>query len=612
MSGQRRRGPMGGRGMRPTEKAKDFKGAMGKLFRYMGRYKLRFVMVFIFAIAGTIFNIAGPKILGKATTELYTGLVAKVNGTGGIDFTKIGTILLWTLGLYVASACFSFIQGWIMTGISNDVTYNLRKDISKKINRLPMNYFESRTNGEILSRVTNDVDTLQMSLNQSITQLITSVTTLIGVFVMMLSINVWITLVVVVVTPLSFFIARFIAKKTYAMFQKQSAVRGEQTGFIDEMITNQKVVTAYSKEADNQKQFDEINERLAKYSMRATFFSSITNPATRFVNSIVYAAVALFGAMIAIRGNISVGMLSCFLSYANQYTKPFNDISSVVTEFQNALACAARIMEFIEEEPVPADPEGALQPSHLDGKVELQHIRFSYLPDRKLIEDLSVDVKPGMRVAIVGPTGCGKTTLINLLMRFYDVQGGQITIDGTPVQQIGRKALRKNFGMVLQDTWLKCGSILENIRMGNPGASYDEVVAAAKKAHAHSFIQRLPEGYYTKIGEDGGSLSQGQKQLLCIARIMLCNPSVLILDEATSSIDTTTEMRIQQAFLTLMEGRTSFIVAHRLSTIKGADLILVMKDGTIIEQGTHTSLLADKGFYYHLYNSQFPETDQLA
>ena len=500
--------------------------------------------------------------------------------------------------------------------LNNKITYNVVRDMRAqafdKLLVLPFSYLDSHSQGDVVSRVISDADQFADGLLMGFSQLFTGVVTIIGTLAFMLSINVWITLVVVVVTPLSFFIARFIAKKTYAMFQKQSAVRGEQTGFIDEMITNQKVVTAYSKEADNQKQFDEINDRLAKYSMRATFFSSITNPATRFVNSIVYAAVALFGAMIAIRGNISVGMLSCFLSYANQYTKPFNDISSVVTEFQNALACAARIMEFIEEEPVPADPEDALQPSHLDGKVELQHIRFSYLPDRKLIEDLSVDVKPGMRVAIVGPTGCGKTTLINLLMRFYDVQGGQITIDGTPVQQIGRKALRKNFGMVLQDTWLKSGSILENIRMGNPGASYDEVVAAAKKAHAHSFIQRLPEGYYTKVGEDGGSLSQGQKQLLCIARIMLCDPSVLILDEATSSIDTTTEMRIQQAFLTLMEGRTSFIVAHRLSTIKGADLILVMKDGTIIEQGTHASLLADKGFYYHLYNSQFPETDQLA
>lgn len=575
-----------------------------KIFGYIGHYKYLLFLSVLLAGGSVVLTLYVPIRIGYATDAII--------GPGQVDFTVVARHLITVV---VMLLCVGLMQ-WVMNILNNKITYNVVRDMRArafdKLLVLPFSYLDSHSQGDVVSRVISDADQFADGLLMGFSQLFTGVVTIIGTLAFMLSINVWITLVVVVVTPLSFFIARFIAKKTYAMFQKQSAVRGEQTGFIDEMITNQKVVTAYSKEADNQKQFDEINDRLAKYSMRATFFSSITNPATRFVNSIVYAAVALFGAIIAIRGNISVGMLSCFLSYANQYTKPFNDISSVVTEFQNALACAARIMEFIEEEPVPADSEGALQPSHLDGKVELQHIRFSYLPDRKLIEDLSVDVQPGMRVAIVGPTGCGKTTLINLLMRFYDVQGGQITIDGTPVQQIGRKALRKNFGMVLQDTWLKCGSILENIRMGNPGASYDEVVAAAKKAHAHSFIQRLPEGYYTKIGEDGGSLSQGQKQLLCIARIMLCNPSVLILDEATSSIDTTTEMRIQQAFLTLMKGRTSFIVAHRLSTIKGADLILVMKDGTIIEQGTHASLLADKGFYYHLYNSQFPETDQLA
>lgn len=575
-----------------------------KIFGYIGHYKYLLFLSVLLAGGSVVLTLYVPIRIGYAIDAII--------GPGQVDFTVVARHLI---AVVVMLLCVGLMQ-WVMNMLNNKITYNVVRDMRArafdKLLVLPFSYLDSHSQGDVVSRVISDADQFADGLLMGFSQLFTGVVTIIGTLAFMLSINVWITLVVVVVTPLSFFIARFIAKKTYAMFQKQSAVRGEQTGFIDEMITNQKVVTAYSKEADNQKQFDEINDRLAKYSMRATFFSSITNPATRFVNSIVYAAVALFGAMIAIRGNISVGMLSCFLSYANQYTKPFNDISSVVTEFQNALACAARIMEFIEEEPVPADPAGAFQPSHLDGKVELQHIRFSYLPDRKLIEDLSVNVKPGMRVAIVGPTGCGKTTLINLLMRFYDVQGGQITIDGTPVQQIGRKALRKNFGMVLQDTWLKCGSILENIRMGNPDASYDEVVAAAKKAHAHSFIQRLPEGYYTKIGEDGGSLSQGQKQLLCIARIMLCDPSVLILDEATSSIDTTTEMRIQKAFLTLMEGRTSFIVAHRLSTIKGADLILVMKDGTIIEQGTHASLLADKGFYYHLYNSQFPETDQLA
>ena len=454
-----------------------------KIFGYIGHYKYLLFLSVLLAGGSVVLTLYVPIRIGYAIDAII--------GPGQVDFTVVARHLITVV---VMLLCVGLMQ-WVMNMLNNKITYNVVRDMRArafdKLLVLPFSYLDSHSQGDVVSRVISDADQFADGLLMGFSQLFTGVVTIIGTLAFMLSINVWITLVVVVVTPLSFFIARFIAKKTYAMFQKQSAVRGEQTGFIDEMITNQKVVTAYSKETDNQKQFDEINDRLAKYSMRATFFSSITNPATRFVNSIVYAAVALFGAMIAIRGNISVGMLSCFLSYANQYTKPFNDISSVVTEFQNALACAARIMEFIEEEPVPADPEGALQPSHLDGKVELQHIRFSYLPDRKLIEDLSVDVKPGMRVAIVGPTGCGKTTLINLLMRFYDVQDGQITIDGTPVQQIGRKALRKNFGMVLQDTWLKCGSILENIRMGNPGASYDEVVAAAKKAHAHSFIQRL-------------------------------------------------------------------------------------------------------------------------
>lgn len=575
-----------------------------KIFAYIGHYKYLLLLSVLLAGGSVVLTLYVPIRIGYAIDGIL--------GAGQVDFSAVSKHLI---AVVIMLLCVGVMQ-WIMNMLNNKITYNVVRDMRArafdKLLVLPFSYLDGHSQGDVVSRVISDADQFADGLLMGFSQLFTGVVTIICTLAFMLSINVWITVVVVVVTPLSFFIARFIAKKTYSMFQKQSEVRGEQTGFIDEMITNQKVVSAYSKEASNQQQFDEINDRLAKYSLRATFFSSITNPATRFVNSIVYAAVALFGAMIAIRGNITVGMLSCFLSYANQYTKPFNDISSVATEFQNALACASRIMEFIEEEPVPADPENALQPTHLDGCVQLEHIRFSYVPERTLIEDLSVDVQPGMRVAIVGPTGCGKTTLINLLMRFYDVQDGQITIDGTPVQQIGRKALRRNYGMVLQDTWLKSGTILENIRMGCPKAEYEQVVAAAKKAHAHSFIQRLPEGYYTKIGEDGGSLSQGQKQLLCIARIMLCDPSVLILDEATSSIDTTTEMRIQKAFLTLMEGRTSFIVAHRLSTIKGADLILVMKDGNIIEQGTHSALIAKQGFYYHLYNSQFPETDQLA
>ena len=508
------------------------------------------------------------------------------------------------------------ISQWLMNHINNIITYRVVKDIrTRAFNQLevmPLSYIDVHPSGDIISRIIADIDQFSEGLLMGFTQLFTGVLTIAGTLLFMLSIQPAITVVVVVLTPISLFVASFIAKKTFVMFRKQSETRGELTSLTDEMLGNMKVVQAFGHQEEAQKQFEEINERLAGYSLRATFFSSITNPATRFVNSLVYAAVGITGAYGAIRGFITVGQLTSFLSYANQYTKPFNEISGVVTELQNALASAARVFELIDEKTMIEDREDATVLRGAKGSVDLEQVCFSYTPEKKLIEDFNLSVQPGQRVAIVGPTGCGKTTLINLLMRFYDVQGGQITIDGTPVQQIGRKALRKNFGMVLQDTWLKCGSILENIRMGNPGASYDEVVAAAKKAHAHSFIQRLPEGYYTKIGEDGGSLSQGQKQLLCIARIMLCNPSVLILDEATSSIDTTTEMRIQQAFLTLMEGRTSFIVAHRLSTIKGADLILVMKDGTIIEQGTHASLLADKGFYYHLYNSQFPETDQLA
>lgn len=568
-----------------------------KIFGYIGHYKYLLFLSVLLAGASVVLTLYVPIRIGYAIDAII--------GPGQVDFTVVARHLITVV---VMLLCVGLMQ-WVMNILNNKITYNVVRDMRArafdKLLVLPFSYLDSHSQGDVVSRVISDADQFADGLLMGFSQLFTGVVTIVGTLAFMLSINVWITLVVVVVTPLSFFIARFIAKKTYAMFQKQSAVRGEQTGFIDEMITNQKVVTAYSKEADNQKQFDEINDRLAKYSMRATFFSSITNPATRFVNSIVYAAVALFGAIIAIRGNISVGMLSCFLSYANQYTKPFNDISSVVTEFQNALACAARIMEFIEEEPVPADPEGALQPSHLDGKVELQHIRFSYLPDRKLIEDLSVDVKPGMRVAIVGPTGCGKTTLINLLMRFYDVKAGSICVDGSEIRSVTRESLRCQYGMVLQDTWLKTASVRENIRLAKPEATNAEVEAAARMAHADSFIRRLPEGYDTVLSDTGGALSAGQRQLLCIARVMLRLPPMLILDEATSSIDTRTEAHIQQAFDTMMQARTSFVVAHRLSTIREADVILVMKDGHIIEQGRHEDLLAQNGFYANLYHSQF-------
>lgn len=577
------------------------KQTMKKVFAYIGKYKFYLLFSVLLAGVSVALTLYVPIQIGYAIDGIISA--------GNVDFSAIRMHLV-TVAVMIALIG---IMQWIMNVLNNQITYNVIRDMRsrafEKLQVLPFSYLDSHPQGDVVSRIISDVDQFADGLLMGFSQLFTGIVTIIGTLCFMLSINVWITLVVVLVTPLSFFIARFIAKKTYSMFQKMSEARGAQTGFIDEMISNQKVVSAYSRNEANAKEFEQLNDELAKYSLQATFFSSITNPATRFVNSIVYACVALFGAIMAVKGNITVGMLSCFLSYANQYTKPFNDISSVVTEFQNALACAGRIIDFIEEEPVPADSENAVEPEHIEGKVELDDISFSYLPEQNLISHLSVSVKPGMRVAIVGPTGCGKTTLINLLMRFYELNGGQILFDGIPGTDINRSALRKNFGMVLQDTWLKSTSILENIRMANPSATYDEVVEAAKKAYAHSFIKRLPDGYYTVIGEDGGSLSQGQKQLLCIARIMLCNPSMLILDEATSSIDTATEIRIQKAFASLMKGRTSFIVAHRLSTIVGSDLILVMKDGTIIEQGTHAQLLEKHGFYYTLYNSQFPEKD---
>lgn len=577
------------------------KQTMKKVFAYIGKYKFYLLFSVLLAGVSVALTLYVPIQIGYAIDGIISA--------GNVDFSAIRMHLV-TVAVMIALIG---IMQWIMNVLNNQITYNVIRDMRsrafEKLQVLPFSYLDSHPQGDVVSRIISDVDQFADGLLMGFSQLFTGIVTIIGTLCFMLSINVWITLVVVLVTPLSFFIARFIAKKTYSMFQKMSEARGAQTGFIDEMISNQKVVSAYSRNEANAKEFEQLNDELAKYSLQATFFSSITNPATRFVNSIVYACVALFGAIMAVKGNITVGMLSCFLSYANQYTKPFNDISSVVTEFQNALACAGRIIDFIEEEPVPADSENAVEPEHIEGKVELDDISFSYLPEQNLISHLSVSVKPGMRVAIVGPTGCGKTTLINLLMRFYELNGGQILFDGIPGTDIKRSALRKNFGMVLQDTWLKSTSILENIRMANPSATYDEVVEAAKKAYAHSFIKRLPDGYYTVIGEDGGSLSQGQKQLLCIARIMLCNPSMLILDEATSSIDTATEIRIQKAFASLMKGRTSFIVAHRLSTIVGSDLILVMKDGTIIEQGTHAQLLEKQGFYYTLYNSQFPEKD---
>ena len=607
MSEQRRRGPMGGhgRGMRPTEKAKDFKGAMSKLFRYMSRYKMRFVLVFIFAIAGTVFNIVGPKILGKATTELYTGLVAKVNGTGGIDFAKIGTILLWTLGLYVASACFSFIQGWIMTGISNDVTYNLRKDISKKINHLPLNYFESRTNGEILSRVTNDIDTLQMSLNQSLTQLITSVTTLIGVFIMMLSINVWMTLAALLILPVSMFIIQMVMKHSQKYFQAQQNYLGAVNGQIEENFGGHDVVRVFNKENDVLDEFEKDNKKLYESAWKSQFFSGMMMPIMQFVGNLGYVMVALLGGIFVIKGSIEVGDIQSFFQYIRNFTQPIQQIAQVTNLLQSSAAASERVFEFLDEEEEIQQPENPDSIEGLEGNVQFEHVEFGYNPDKIIIHDFSAYVHDGQKIAIVGPTGAGKTTMVKLLMRFYDVNKGAIKVDGHDVKNFNRSELHEMFGMVLQDTWLFSGTIMENIRYGRLDATDEEVIAAAKAAHIHNFIMQQPGGYQMVLDEETSNISQGQKQLLTIARAILADNKILILDEATSSVDTRTEMQIQKAMDNLMKGRTSFVIAHRLSTIKDADLILVMKDGDIIEQGNHEELLAAKGFYADLYNSQF-------
>lgn len=578
------------------------KNTLKKVFQYIDKYKYYLFLSMFLAIISVALVLYAPILVGKA--------IDCIIGANHVDFEKI-TIILIQLAIVVGATA---VLQWFMNVCNNKITYNVSRDMRKrafeKIEKLPCSYLDSHPKGDIVSRVVTDVDQLADGLLMGFTQFFTGIVTIIGTLAFMFSINVWITLVVLVVTPLSFFIARFIAKKTYKMFSLQSETRGEQTSFIDEMISNQKVADAYNMDEENLERFDEINNRLSGYSLKATFFSSITNPATRFVNSIVYASVALFGALLAINGGgsgITVGVLSCFLSYANQYTKPFNEISSVVTELQNALACASRVFELIEEESVEPDKENAIELNAPKGNIDIENMSFSYSKDKELIKNLNLNVKAGMVVAIVGPTGCGKTTLINLLMRFYDADSGQIKIDGIGNKDFTIHSLRQNFGMVLQDTWLKSGTIADNIRLAKPDATDEEVVASAKLAHAHSFIKRLPNGYDTMIGEDGGSLSQGQKQLLCITRLMLSPPPMLILDEATSSIDTRTEIKIQKAFNRLMQGRTTFIVAHRLSTIRNADIILVMDSGNIVEQGSHDELFAKKGFYYNLYNSQFPK-----
>ena len=605
----RRRGPMGHGHMGGGEKAKDFKGAMKQLIAYMMRYKFRILFMFIFAIGSTIFTIIGPKILGKATTEIFTGLTAKIQGTGGINFDKIVQILLTLLALYGCSALFGYIQGFIMTHVSNDAVYNLRKDISKKINRLPVRFFESKTHGEILSRITNDVDTLQMGLNQSITQLITSVTTLIGVFVMMLSINIWMTLAALLILPVSALIISKVMKRSQKYFQAQQRYLGDVNGQVEEIYGGHNVVQAFNKEEDVIAEFEKTNHQLYTSAWRSQFFSGMMMPIMQFVGNLGYVVVALLGGFMVIRGNVQVGDIQAFFQYIRQFTQPVQQIAQVTNMLQSSAAAAERVFEFLNEEEEDQTVENPVDISGINGNVEMKHVSFGYDPDQIIIHDFSCDVKEGQKVAIVGPTGAGKTTMVKLLMRFYDVNSGEILIDGHNVRDFNRSELREMFGMVLQDTWLFHGTIMENIRYGRLDATDEEVIAAAKAAHAHHFIMAQPGGYQMVLNEETSNISQGQKQLLTIARAILADNKILILDEATSSVDTRTEERIQKAMDNLMKGRTSFVIAHRLSTIKDADLILVMKDGDIIEQGTHESLLAKGGFYAGLYNSQFEKAE---
>ena len=568
-----------------------------EVIRRLGRYRIFLVFSILLATVSVALTLYIPKLTGHA--------VDYVIGKGEVNFPGVIRVMI-QIGV---CTLITALAQWLMNVCNNKMTYQMVQDIRNeafdKIEQLPLKYIDGHPYGEVVSRVIADVDQFSDGLLMGFTQLFTGIATIIGTFCFMLSVNVSITFVVVLITPVSFFVANFIAKRTFRMFRLQSEIRGEQTGLIDEMIGNQKVVQAFGRGEDVTERFDEVNKRLQDASLRATFFSSITNPATRFVNSLVYTGVGITGAFAVVRGAMTVGQLSSFLSYANQYTKPFNEISGVVTEFQNAIACAQRVFTLIDEEPQIPEPENAVHLMDIDGNVKVEDVSFSYLPEQHLIEDFNLEVKPGQRIAIVGPTGCGKTTLINLLMRFYDVNAGSIKVEDIDIREMTRKSLRAGYGMVLQETWLKTGTIRENIAMGRPDATEEEIVEAAKASHIHNYIRRLPKGYDTWITEDGGGLSQGQKQLLCIARVMLCRPPMLILDEATSSIDTRTEIKIQQAFAKLMEGRTTFIVAHRLSTIREADVILVMKDGKIIEQGNHEVLMKKEGFYHHLYESQF-------
>ena len=603
----RRRGPGGG--MAPAEKAKNFKGSISKLMQYIGRYKIAILAVMIMAAASTVFTVIGPKVLGKATTGLSEGLMKKITGTGGIDFSYIGRILIIVLCLYACSAIFSFIQGWIMTGVSQKVCYRLRKEISEKINRMPMKYFESRTYGEVLSRITNDVDTLGMGLNQSITTIITSVATMIGVLVMMLSISPLMTIIAIVILPISVGLVSFVVKKSQSYFKTQQEYLGHINGQIEETYGGHMVVKSFNKEKDMVDTFDKTNAVLYSSAWKSQFFSGMMQPIMMFVGNLGYAGVALSGGMLAINGVITIGDIQAFIQYVKNFTQPITQIAQVINQVQSMAAASERVFEFLkeeEEEQIAANP---VPTDNIRGEVEFKHVKFGYKEDQIIIKDFCANVKPGQKVAIVGPTGAGKTTMVKLLMRFYDVNSGEILIDGHNIKDFNRRELRDAFGMVLQDTWLYKDTIMENIRYGKLDATDEEVIAAAKAAHAHHFIETLPGGYNMELNEDASNVSQGQKQLLTIARAILADNPILILDEATSSVDTRTEIQIQNAMDNLMKGRTSFVIAHRLSTIKDADIILVMKEGDIVEQGNHEELLAKGGFYADLYNSQFEEAE---
>ena len=604
----RRHGPRGPHGgMTPGEKAKDFKGTMKKLMTYIGKYKFAVATVIVFAIGSTIFSIIGPKILSKATTELFNGLVAKIKGTGGIDFDKIGKILLILLTMYLVSAVFSFIQGWIMTGVTQKICFRFRKEISEKIDRMPMKYFESRTVGEVLSRITNDVDTLGQSLNQSVTILITSVTTIIGVLIMMLTISPLMTLIAFVILPISALLISLVIKHSQKYFFTQQEYLGKINGQVEEVFSGQNVIKVFNREEVVKKTFEEDNDVLYQSAWKSQFFSGMMQPIMMFVGNLGYVAVAISGSMLAIKGTIEVGDIQAFIQYVRSFTQPITQVAQVSNMLQSMAAATERVFEFLEEEEEDQFAENPVHDENLQGSVTFEHVKFGYDEDKIIIHDFNSQISPGQTVAIVGPTGAGKTTMVKLLMRFYDVNEGAIKVDGYDIRDFNRSELRENFGMVLQDTWLFKGTIMENIRYGRLDATDEEVIEAAKAAHAHHFISTLPGGYQMELNEEASNVSQGQKQLLTIARAILADNRILILDEATSSVDTRTEARIQKAMNNLMKGRTSFVIAHRLSTIKDADLILVMKDGDIIEQGTHKELLEQQGFYADLYNSQFEE-----